>query len=159
MTLASRSRKDFRPRLWDRDAVKQIRPLIKASGEKLSDHIEQVTEDNKTYVRLTNMSASLMLAREYRSERLKEVPSNRLGYVTTAREMQQNLGLIYFYSIGDRVKQIGVLDVTHIKPCTTETGAVDYQLSAYAAWLIVSLMDSRVQERDNFLYIYSKVIA
>ena len=159
MTLASRSRKVFRPELWDRDSVKQIKPLIEASGEKLCDHIEQVIDEGKTYVRLTDMSVSLMLAREYRSERLKNVYPNLLGYTTTAREMQQSLGLRDFYSIDNRVKQIGVLDVTHIKPCKTETGAVDYKLSAYAAWLVVSLMDNRVQKRDEFLNIYSKVIA
>lgn len=158
MTIAKRTRRVFESELFEREDAKRIRDSIEQSGEKYANHIESVIDQGKTKVRFTDVAKLLHLARQWQDPRLANVPPPQLGYVTTARRIQRELGLKTWDAVHQKVLQVSTLPERHLRPCTTPTGAQDYELSALAAWLIVGLFDKRLGDTSKVSQIYFNAI-
>ena len=158
MTIAKRTRRVFEAELFEREDARRIRSGIEQSGEKYANHIESVVDQGKTKVRFTDVAKLLHLARGWQDPRLANVPPPPLGYVTTARRIQEELGLKTWDAVHQKVLQVSTLPERHLRPCKTPTGAQDYELSALAAWLIVGLFDKRLGDTSKVSQIYFNAI-
>ena len=150
MTLASRNRKLFYRRLWDKSEVEGITCDILDSGEKLEDHIEDAP-DEAGKCRLTAFSSALVLAQRHRDPELQNFYPDTLGYATTEHELARSLGVDNFWPC---VNQIANLDETHVLPFVNCDGEQAFKLSAFAAWLIVSMTDQEVTDREHLSLIH-----
>lgn len=158
MTIAKRTRRVFEAELFEREDARLIRSNIEQSGEKYANHVESVIDKGKTRVRFSDVAKLLHLARGWQEPRLANVPPPPLGYVTTARRLQEELGLKTWDSVHQKAVQLSTLPARHLRPFYTPTGARDYELSALAAWLIVSLFDGRFGDKSDVLQRYFNAI-
>ena len=159
MTIAKRTRRVFEAELFEREDAKRIRNGIEQSGEKYANHIESVIDQGKTKVRFTDVAKLLHLARGWQDPRLANVPPPPLGYVTTARRLQEELGLKTWEPVNQKAKQLSTLPARHLRPFrNTKTGAQDYELSALAAWLIAGLFDKRLGDTSKVSQIYFNAV-
>lgn len=153
MTLASRNRKLFWPRIWDCAEVSGILDDIPQSGELIADHVQYV--DGECGARLTPFGIALLVAKRTRDHRLEKFFPETLGYATTESELSKELGL---KSLRNCVTSISNLDKSHVMEFTNEDGERDWKLSALAAWLVTSMTDSRVSNRENVLKKYIELV-
>lgn len=158
MTIAKRTRRVFESELFERKDARLIRDSLEQSGEKFAHHVESVVDSGRTLVRFSDVAKLLHLARGWQEPRLANVPPPSLGYVTTARRLQEELGLKTWEPVRQKALHLSTLPESHLRPCTTPTGAQDYELSALAAWLMVSLFDKRLGDKSKVLQRYFNAI-